>query len=62
MGLRGYDPNIKAVMNAEVGRHNQPSNEYDPDSPRRRRLVLSPLALVGLALILALVGLLFLLK
>ncbi|HZC06984.1 MAG TPA: hypothetical protein VE338_15220 [Ktedonobacterales bacterium] len=62
MGFQGYDPNMKAVMNAEIGRLNQPDNEYDPNAPRRRRFVLSPLALLGLALILALVGLSFLLK
>ncbi len=62
MGLHDYHPNIKMVMNAELGRHNQPSNEYDPNTPPRRRLVLTPLWLVGLVRILALVGMFFLLK
>lgn len=87
MAWQGYDPNFKAIENAEKTRHKKPGNEYNPNilatrrwmpglpwrrpsasdtydasAPFERRIILSPLALLIIALVLALVGLFFVLR
>ena len=59
MSLNNNDPLGRALANAEEVRAKMPNDAYDPNVPFQRRIILSPLAVLGVVIACAVIGMVF---